>query len=211
MQIISVNIAETVTFLWSGKPVKTGIYKNPVKHPIFLGKNDVQGDTVSDRRAHGGEFKACYLFSADQYPYWQNLYPDLDWNYGTLGENLTVSGLNEKRISIGDIYKVGNAIVQITQPREPCYKFGAKFDNQKVLKQFIEHGYPGTYARVIEEGYVSKGDEFILIEKAKNSLSTYQFFNLLFAKTKDQKLLELAINNKALPQRKRDKLKAFLI
>ena len=101
--------------------------------------------------------------------------------------------------------------MQITQPREPCYKFGAKFDNQKVLKQFIEHGYPGTYARVIEEGYVSKGDEFILIEKAKNSLSTYQFFNLLFAKTKDQKLLELAINNKALPQRKRDKLKAFLI
>ena len=167
MQIISANIAKPATLLWSGKPVQTGIYKTPVKHPIFLGKNDVEGDTVSDRRVHGGEFKACYLFSADQYPYWQNLYPDLDWNYGMLGENLTVSCLNEKHITIGDIYKVGNALLQITQPREPCYKFGAKFGTQKVLKQFIEHGYPGTYVRVLEEGHVSKGDEFILIEKAK--------------------------------------------
>ena len=211
MQIISANIAEPVTFLWSGKPVQTGIYKTPVKRPIFLGKNDVKGDTVSDRRVHGGEFKACYLFSADQYPYWKNLYPDLDWNYGMLGENLTVVGLNEKHITIGDIYKVGNALVQITQPREPCYKFGVKFGTQEVLKQFIDHGYPGTYVRVIKEGYVRKGDKFFLEEKAKNSLSIHQFFNLLYAKSKDQKLVELAVNNGALPQRKRDKLKAFLI
>ncbi len=211
MQIISTNIAKQTTILWRGQQVQTGIYKLPTNQPIYLGKETVKGDIVSDRRVHGGEFKACYLFSAEQYPYWQNLYPDLNWDYGMLGENLTVSGLDETQIQIGDIYKIGKALVQVTQPREPCYKFGVKFGTQTVLKQFIEHGYPGTYVRVLEEGYVAKGDEFILVEKAQNSLTVYQFFKLLFAKPKDQTLLKLAIYNEALPQRKRDKLKAFLM
>ncbi|MBT8182324.1 MAG: MOSC domain-containing protein [Eudoraea sp.] len=211
MQILSTNIANPTTILWRGKKVQTGIYKTPTNQPIYLGKQDVKGDIVSDRKVHGGEFKACYIFSADHYSYWQKLYPNLDWEFGMLGENLTVSGLNETQIHIGDIYKIGQALVQVTQPREPCYKFGVKFGTQKVLKQFIEHGYPGTYLRILEEGNVAKGDKFILVEKAKNSLTIHQFFNLLFTKTKDGKLLKLAINNKALPQRKRDKLKAFLI
>ena len=211
MQILSTNIAKPTTILWQGQQVQTGIYKTPVTQPIFLGKHDVKGDIVSDRKVHGGEFKACYLFSANHYSYWQNLYPNLNWEFGMLGENLTVSGLDETQIHIGDIYKVGEALVQITQPREPCYKFGVKFGNQNVLKQFIEHGYPGTYVKVLEEGYVAKGDKFTLVEKAENSLTVHQFFNLLFVKDKDQNLLKLAINNNALPQRKRDKLKAFLM
>lgn len=210
MQILSTNIARPTTINWGGKQLHTGIYKTPVNQPIYLGKHDVKGDTVSDRKVHGGEFKACYLFSAEHYGYWQNLYPNLEWDYGMLGENLTVSGLDENQIQIGDIYKVGEALVQITQPREPCYKFGVKFGTQNVLKQFIDHGYPGTYVRVLEEGYVKKGDDFVLVEKAINSLSIHQFFKLLFAKTKNPKLLEIAISNEALPQRKRQKLKAFL-
>ena len=210
MQILSSNIAKPTTIIWRGQQVQTGIYKTPTTQPIYLGKEDVKGDTVSDRQVHGGEYKACYIFSAEQYPYWQNLYPDLDWDFGMLGENLTVSGLNEKHISIGDIYKVGKALVQVTQPREPCYKFGVKFGTQTVLKQFIEHGYPGTYLRVLKEGYVAKGDEFILVEIAQKSLTVHQFFSLLYSKTIDQALLKLAINNEALPQSKRDKLKALL-
>lgn len=211
MQILSTNIAKPTTILWRGKQVQTGIYKTPTNQPIYLGKHDVKGDIVSDRKVHGGEFKACYIFSSNHYPYWQNLYPNLNWEYGMLGENLTVSGLDETQVYIGDIYKVGESLVQVTQPREPCFKFGVKFGTQKVLKQFIEHGYPGTYLRVLEEGNVSKGNEFILVKKAENSLTIHQFFNLLFAKTKDQELLKLAIQNEALPQRKRDKLKAFLL
>ncbi len=211
MHILSTNIAKPTTILWQGQQVQTGIYKTPTSQTIYLGREDVKGDIVSDRRVHGGEYKACYIFSAEHYPYWQKLYPNLDWDYGMLGENLTISGLNEKHISIGDIYKMGNALVQITQPREPCFKFGVKFGTQKVLKQFIEHGYPGTYLRVLEEGYVTKGNEFTLVEKAQNSLTVHQFFNLLYSKTKDQALLELAVNNEALPQRKRDKLKIFLV
>lgn len=210
MQIVSTNISKPVIIDWRGQQVQTGIYKKPVNHSIYLGKNEVKGDTVSDRNVHGGEYKACYLFSTDQYSYWQDLYPNLPWDYGMLGENLSVSGLDEKQIQLGDIYKVGAALIQITQPREPCYKFGVKFGTQKVLKQFIDRGFPGTYVRVLDEGFVEKGNEFVLEEKAWNSLSIHQFFNLVFAKQKDQKLLQLAINSEALPQRKREKLKTFL-
>ena len=171
MKIISTNIAQPTTMLWRGKKVTTGIYKTPTNSPIYLGKEDVQGDEVTDRRYHGGEYKACYLFSAEQYPYWKNLYPNLNWTYGMLGENLTVSGLDETKIYIGDIYKIGTALVQITQPREPCFKFGIKFGTQDVLKQFIQHGFPGTYVRVLEEGYVSANDSVSLVESAKNSLT----------------------------------------
>lgn len=126
------------------------------------------------------------------------------------GENLTVSGLDETKICIGDIYKIGSSLIQITQPREPCFKFGIKFGTQKVLKQFIEHNHSGTYVRVLEEGYVKTGDPLELIEQAKNSLTTSQFFNLLFVKVKNQELLNLAINNDAIPEEKREKLKAYL-
>lgn len=210
MQIISTNIAKPTTFLWHGKEVTTGIYKTPTHQPIYLEKELVKGDEVSDRKVHGGIYKACYLFSADQYPYWKNLYPSLDWNWGMFGENLTVSGLDETKLNIGDIYKIGTALVQVSQPREPCFKFGVKFGTQDVLKQFIQHGRPGTYVSVLEEGLVSINDTFELLKPAKNSLSIAQFLNLLYSKSKNQEHLELAINNTALPEQKREKLMRFM-
>nr|WP_321230759.1 MOSC domain-containing protein [uncultured Psychroserpens sp.] len=210
MKIISTNIAKPTTFIWNGKEVTTGIYKKPVDTPIFLGNEDVKGDEVSDRKYHGGEFKACYLFSADHYPYWKNLYPNLEWTYGMLGENLTVEDLNEKELHIGDIYKVGNALIQITQPREPCYKFAMKFDSNDVLKQFIDHGFSGTYVRVLEEGTVKNGDIFKLVEKAKDSISIFQFFELLYAKEKNKNHIESIIDNECIPEEKRERLKQFL-
>ena len=173
-------------------------------------KEAVKGDEVSDRKVHGGIYKACYLFSADHYPYWKNLYPNLEWDYGMFGENLTVSGLDETQIHIGDIYKIGTALVQVTQPREPCFKFGVKFGNQEVLKQFIKHGRPGTYLSILEEGSVNVGDDIILVERSKSSLTIVQLFNLYYAKDKDQKILKLAIGNEALPMRKRTKLTAYV-
>ena len=211
MQIISNNIAKPKTILWRGQQIKTGIYKTPTTKPIYLGKENVSEDEVSDRKVHGGEFKACYLFWAENYPYWKNLYPNLDWDWGMLGENLTVSGLDETKIYIGNIYKIGTALVQITQPREPCYKFGVKFGTQKVLKQFIQHGRPGTYVRVLEEGLVKTGDSFKLVEQAKNSITTTQFFELLFAKQKNLKHLKLVLKNEALPLKKRIKLSSIKI
>jgi MOSC domain-containing protein YiiM len=210
LKIYSTNIARPTIIIWNGKKVITGIYKKPINHPILLGKHGVRNDEVSDRKVHGGEFKACYLFSVAHYKYWKKLYPNLNWEWGMFGENLSISGLNEKDIHIGDIYKIGSVRIQITQPREPCFKFGVKFGTQQILKQFINYGYSGTYVRVLKEGYVKPNDTIELVEKAKNSISTWQFFNLLYSKEKKQEHIKLIINNNALPQQKRDKLKSFL-
>ncbi|UKM64596.1 MOSC domain-containing protein [Flavobacteriaceae bacterium GSB9] len=210
MQITSTNLSKPTTITWNGKTQQTGIFKTPTNMPIFLGKSGVQNDAVIDRKYHGGEFKACYLFSENQYGYWQDLYPNLDWDWGMFGENLTVKNLDETKIYVGDIYKIGNAIVQITEPREPCFKLGIRFGSQSIIKQFIEHSFPGTYIRIIEEGTVEKGDVFQLIEKNTNSLTTAELFKLIISKEKNQNHLKLAINNEALPPKKRQQLEGFL-
>ncbi len=211
MKIIATNIGKPTTITWNGKEEKTGIYKYPTHSPIFLGESDVLNDTVIDRKHHGGENKACYLFSSEAYSYWKPLYPNLNWNWGMFGENLTVEGLNEAKIRIGDIYKLGTAVVQISQPREPCYKLGIRFKSSRVIKQFINHGYPGTYVKVIQKGEVKTGDNFILQKQSPNELTIKNFYKLLFDKEKNKDILKLAIQNEALPQYKRDKLKKYLL
>ncbi|GAA3626706.1 MOSC domain-containing protein [Flavivirga jejuensis] len=210
MKILSTNTAKPTSIIWNGKELTTGIYKKPTNSPIYLEKENVKDDEVSDTKVHGGIFKACYIFSNEHYAYWKNRYPSLDWDYGMFGENLTVSGLNEKEIYIGDIYEVGDTIVQVTQPREPCFKFGIKFGTQNVLKEFIAHGFPGTYVRILKEGFVKKGDTLKLIEQARNSLTTWQLFDLLYSKNKNEALVKLAIENEALPLRKREKIKKLI-
>lgn len=209
MEVISTNLASPKTFLWNGETHTTGIFKIPVDHPIQVGIETVTNDTIADRRVHGGPFKACYLFSSDHYPYWKEKYPDLEWDWGMFGENLTVKGLDESKIRIGSIYRLGSALVQITQPREPCYKLGVKFGTQEILKQFIDHGYPGTYVRVLEVGEVKTGDILELQEESQNAITTKQFYELLFARKKDPNLVRMAIANEALPLRKREKLRKF--
>lgn len=211
MKIVSTNIASPKTVVWQGRQIITGIYKNPADRPIYLGKESVRSDEVSDRKVHGGTHKACYLFAEDEYKYWKNLYPNLEWNYGMFGENLTVSGFDETKILIGDIYKIGKALVQVTQPREPCFKLGIKFGDQGILKAFIERARPGVYVSVLEEGFVNVGDKLTLVEQAKNSLTIREFFDLVFAEHKNQEHLKLAINNEALPIHKRERLKKYLI
>ena len=210
MKILSTNVGKPVTFIWNGKEETTGIFKKPTDKPIYLTKNDVMGDEVSNRLNHGGYYKACYLFSSDQYPYWKNLYPDLDWTWGMFGENLTVSGFDEREVYVGDIYKVGEALVQVSQYREPCYKLGHKFGNQQVLKEFIQHGFGGTYVSILEEGYVDINDDFNLIERPKNSLTVSELFRLVFASEKDRELLKIAANSKAIPPKKRFLLNSFI-
>jgi MOSC domain-containing protein YiiM len=210
MKVIATNIGNPTTIHRNGKEEQTGIFKYPTNEALFLGKTDVLKDTVIDRKNHAGIDKACYLFSADQYPYWKKMYPELEWDWGMFGENLTVIGLNEADIRIGDIFKIGSALVQVSQPREPCFKLGVRFGTQEILKQFIDHGFPGTYVRILEEGEVQRNDELILVEKSENPLSVKQFYELLFAKEKDLEIVKLAINNPSLPEYKRARLKKFL-
>ena len=210
MKVISTNIGNPTTIHRNGKEEQTGIFKYPTNETLFLGKTDVLKDTVIDRKHHAGINKACYLFSADQYPYWKKMYPELEWDWGMFGENLTVKGLNEAEIRIGDIFKIGSALVQVSQPREPCYKLGVRFGTQEILRQFIDHGFPGTYVRILEEGEVNTNDELILVERSENTLTVKQFYELVFAKEKDLEIVKLAINNPSLPEYKRARLKKFL-
>ncbi|MBO6533537.1 MAG: MOSC domain-containing protein [Muricauda sp.] len=209
MKVISTNLGEPTKINWNGKQTLTGIYKYPVDQPIYLDTEDVQGDTVVDRKYHGGIYKACYLFSADHYDYWKAKYPQLEWDWGMFGENLTIQGLDESQLRIGSTYRLGTALVQISQPREPCYKLGIRFGDQEILKQFIDHGRPGTYIRVLEPGTVSKGDSMELVTASESPLTIAQFYELLFAKEKDQHVLQQAVHNEALPLAKREKLQKW--
>ncbi len=206
MIIIATNIAEPKLISLENEIVKTGIFKKPVSRGIYLNTTGVKNDEVSDKKVHGGTFKACYLFSQNYYKFWQNLYPNLNWDWGMFGENVTVLNLNEKAIHVGSIYKIGGAIIQITQPREPCYKFGVKFGNQDILEQFVNNGLSGTYAKVIKPGFIKKGDRLQLIKQAKNSLNIHQFFKLIFSVNKNKVLLNKIANNTAIPLDKRKEL-----
>ncbi|MGY6648693.1 MOSC domain-containing protein [Wenyingzhuangia sp. IMCC45574] len=210
MKIIATNIAKPVTFLWNDEQVTTGIYKQPTSQPLFLTKDYVVKDEISDRIHHGGHYKACYIFSAEHYSYWKELYPNLEWTWGMFGENLTVEGFHEKEVCVGDIYKVGEALVQVAQYREPCFKLGYKFGSQKVLKQFIKHGYPGTYLSILKEGNVKTGDEFVLLERPENNLSVHDLFKQRFAKEKEIAKVKIAANCLFISHKERAVFKSFL-
>lgn len=201
MKIISVNIGESKNIMWRGKEVKTGIYKYPVNKPISLETEDVRNDHVIDRKHHGGEDKACYAYSFDHYNFWKNHYPNVDFHYGIFGENLTVEGLNEADIFIGDEFQIGEAWVQVTQPRQPCFKLGVRFDSPKMVRQFIVSGFPGAYFRVLKKGKVKTGDEFQLLEKqADEKISVQKVFELLYTDEFQKDEIMKAINNPFLAQ-----------
>ncbi len=210
MKIIATNLGNSTTVIWRGREIQTGIYKYPVAGPLRLEKEDVAKDTVIDRKHHGGEFKACYLFSSDYYGDWKAKYPHLDWDWGMFGENLTVSHMDENQLFVGAIYKVGSAKVQITEPRQPCHKLGIRFGDQKVIKEFIDYGHPGTYVRILEEGLVRTGDEMLLEKSAPNSLSVAQYNQLVNSRDKDLELVRLAVDNDSIREKKRKVLKKLL-
>lgn len=210
MKVLATNIAQPREILWKGKTEFTGIYKVPVAEPIFLGKESVHGDTISQRSVHGGVDKACYLFSAKHYDYWKNKYPHLPWDWGMFGENLTVSDLDESKLRIGDRFSIGEAVVEVSEPREPCYKLGIRFGHQKIIQDFITHGYPGTYVRVLKEGSVKAGDDLRMEQQSANTLTVTDFFQLRYMPKKDPELLKLAMDNPALAERKKEKLRRYL-
>ncbi|KPM31761.1 MOSC domain containing protein [Croceitalea dokdonensis DOKDO 023] len=206
MEVIAVNIGEKTKTEWKGKTIETGIYKFPISGAIHLEKEDVKGDSVVDRKYHGGEFQAAYLFSADNYSHYKEKYPHLEWDWGMFGENITIKGLKESHLLVGSTYSLGKALVQITLPREPCYKLGIRFKDQSVLKDFIAHNCPGTYVKVLEPGEVKAGDSMVLVNEAINSVSIADFYRLLYAKEKDQKVLRCLIDHPNVPESKRKKL-----
>ena len=176
MKVISVNIGEKKTVLWKNKTYETGIYKFPVAGSIFLGEEDVDKDVVIDRKYHGGIDQAVYAYGENHYTYWQQLYPHLDFNYGMFGENLTITNLLENKLYVGDIYQLGQAKIQVSKPRQPCFKLGIRFQDINIVKQFWNTTKSGVYFKVLKTGKVAKNDALILLEKAKNTPSIAEVY-----------------------------------
>jgi len=166
MKIIATNIGEKKTVLWKQKPVTTGIYKYPVTTPIFLGTEEVANDVVYDRKYHGGVDQAVYAYAYEHYPYFKNLYPNLDWHFGIFGENLTLDSLDETRIRVGNRYAVGGAIIVATKPRQPCRVLGIRFGDMSILKHFWNSTKSGVYFKVVQTGFVQVGDTLELLTEA---------------------------------------------
>ena len=198
MKVVSTNIGEPKVIQHNGKEVKTGIYKFAVEEGIFLGNEDVENDNVIDRRYHGGVDKACYLYSAGHYSYWQKLYPDLEMPWGMFGENLSIEGLQEAEVKIGNIYKIGEAVVQATQPRQPCFKLEYRFHDKQIVRKFVDSGFSGVYVRVLEKGHVKAGDQMTLIQ-GKDAVSVQQVYRWIYADEFDPEVSK-AINNKDLAE-----------
>lgn len=148
------------------KPWTTGIFKTPVCGPVWAGKFNLTGDAQADLSVHGGLHKAINAYPSEHYPYWKQHLHLPDMAYGAFGENLTTSGLLEDKVCIGDIFKAGEVIIQISQPRQPCWKIERRW-RIKDFSTFVKQtGKTGWYFRVLQEGYVDAGNTLVLTERS---------------------------------------------
>lgn len=190
MHLVSVNISLTKEVSWQGKPVSTGIFKQPVTHMVPVETKHLTGDGQADLRVHGGRDKAVYAYPLEHYSYWQDyVTPDV-LTMGAFGENLTTSGLLEHEVCIGDLFGVGTAVLMAVQPRLPCVKLGIRLNNAKLVQQFAQAGRSGIYFRVIETGTLQVGDTITRLAQSDYQITIQQMNALYWASTKDTALIE---------------------
>jgi len=199
MKLLSVNVSMPKIVEINGNQVLTAIYKTPQNHRIWLTKNNLIGDGQADLAVHGGEFQAAYSYPVEHYSHWQQVLGRNVLPYGTFGENFTVSGLLEDSVYVGDIFKIGDAVVQATMPRIPCFKFGHKVGKPDILQQFLTSGRSGFYHKVIEAGEVGAGDKITLLEHDSNSISIRAALGLQKLEEGDAAALQHALSIKSLP------------
>ncbi len=155
-RVVSVNVGLPRTVEWDGRLVTSGIWKEPVSGPIRVAGVNLDGDDQADRRVHGGPDKAVYAYSVEDYAWWEPLLGALA--PGTFGENLTTTGVDLNTACIGDRWRVGSALLEVAQPRKPCFKLGMRMNDASFPGTFERGRRPGAYFRIIEEGVVQQGD-----------------------------------------------------
>ena len=171
MKIAGIAIGGIEEIPYRGKKIKTGIFKKPISDPIFLGQEGLAGDIQVDRKNHGGPDKAVYAYSLENLRYWSKLRNEPDYASGHMGENLTLEGLDDHTVSIGDQFKIGSAIVEVTQPRVPCFKLGIRMEKPQFVGEFLTSGRTGFYLRVIHEGLIGLGDGVTRIHQDPRKVS----------------------------------------
>jgi MOSC domain-containing protein YiiM len=178
MNLISVNIGLPREITHGGQTVTTGIFKAPVAGPVWLGRLNLAGDGQADLRVHGGADKAVYVYSFEHYAFWAGELGRHDFSHGQFGENFTTVGLLEDEVSIGDVYRIGAARVQVSQPRTPCFKLGIRMGDNNFPARFTSANRTGFYLRVLEEGRVAVGDAIERVEHAAGSMNVREVFRL---------------------------------
>ena len=169
-RLLSVNLAEPREISHRGRTVRTGIWKLPAEGRVHAGEQGLAGDVVLDRRYHGGIDKAVYAYSTEDYAWWADELGE-ELEPGRFGENLTTEGIDLLDARVGDRWRVGGAVLEVSEPRTPCYKLGARMGNLGFVKRFARALRLGAYLRVIEPGKLGAGDEIALIERPEHEVT----------------------------------------
>jgi MOSC domain-containing protein YiiM len=168
--LLSVNLADVRTIERRGKPVRTGIWKLPAEGRVAAGRLGLAGDVQADRTVHGGPDKAVYAYAREDTEWWEaELGRPLE--HGAFGENLTLSGVDVSGALVGERWRVGSAVLEISEPRLPCWKLATKMGDPAFLKRFATALRPGTYLRVIDEGELGAGDEIEVMERPDHDVT----------------------------------------
>jgi MOSC domain-containing protein YiiM len=204
MRVLSVNVGLPREVTWRGKPVTTGIYKEPVAGPVSVRTLNLDGDRQADLRVHGGRDKAVYAYPSEFYELWRSERPELDFPWGQFGENLTTEGLLDGDVSVGDHFRVGTAELVVTQPRLPCFKLGIRMGRAEFVTEFLERGLHGFYLAVVREGEVQAGDPIVDLGRDPHGFRVTEVARLYARDKDDVEGLRRAVELDALPESWRD-------
>jgi ferredoxin-NADP reductase/MOSC domain-containing protein YiiM len=209
-QLLSVNVGLPRDIEWKGRTVHTGIWKAPMPGRCRVGRLNVDGDGQGDLAGHGGEQRAVFVYQTESYRYWQGQLNRTDFVYGQFGENFTVEGLPDDAVCVGDRYRIGSAVFEVTQPRVTCYRVGIRMNEPRMPALLTSSGRPGFYFRVLQEGDVGAGDEIVKIGEAKVRMTVAEVNALLYLPNHDRDRLERALRIDALSPGWRASFEALL-
>jgi ferredoxin-NADP reductase/MOSC domain-containing protein YiiM/ferredoxin len=208
--LISVNVGLPQDVSWEGKVVRTAVWKRPVAGRVMARRLNLDGDGQGDLAGHGGEHRAVMVYQLDSYRHWEEYLQRTDFEYGQFGENLTVDGLSDDEVCIGDRYRIGKALFEVTQPRVTCYRVGIRMNNPQMPALLVSHCRPGFYFRVIEEGEVGAGDEIVKVADGPERLTVAEIDALLYLPGHPRDRLEQALRIPSLSEGWKESFNALL-
>ena len=191
-RLLSVNVGLPRDIVWRGMTVHTGVWKSPAPGRCRVGRLNLDGDGQGDLAGHGGEHRAVFVYQIESYRYWQEQLRRTDFAYGQFGENFTVEGLPDDGVTIGDRYRIGSAVFEVTQPRVTCYRVGIRMNEPRMAALLTSSGRPGFYFRVLKEGEVGAGDEIVKVEEGNARMSVAEVNALLYSPQHPRDRLERA-------------------
>jgi MOSC domain-containing protein YiiM/ferredoxin-NADP reductase/ferredoxin len=197
-RLLSVNVGLPRDIEWQGRIVHTGIWKSPVRGRCRVGRLNLDGDGQGDLAGHGGEQRAVFVYQIDSYRYWQEQLKRADFVHGQFGENFTIEGLPDDAVCIGDRYRIGSALFEVTQPRVTCYRVGIRMNEPRMPALLTSSGRPGFYFRVLQPGEVGAGDEIVKVGEASVRMSVAEINALLYSRNHPRDRVERALQIAAL-------------